>query len=65
VTPPPCDACPWSAKGQPDLTDELRARAAAGNWFCCHVKLGTCWGVARYQQALASRDIEPLKSGQE
>ena len=56
MTPAPCADCPWSAKGQPDLNDELRAAAARGAWFCCHVHLGTCWGAARYQQALAKKE---------
>ena len=56
MTPAPCEHCPWPAKGQPDLTDELREHAAAGTWFCCHVHLGTCWGAERFRQARAKAD---------
>lgn len=49
--PTPCKACPWVEKGQPLITDELRACARRGEWFCCHVNLGTCFGAERFGDA--------------
>lgn len=40
-----CVACPWLKKGQPDITDDLRKACHNGEWFCCHVSLGTCTGA--------------------
>lgn len=40
-----CECCPWLQKDQPDITDELRAAAHEGQWFCCHMKGGTCEGA--------------------
>lgn len=51
----PCSSCPWTQKDQPDLTDELRACAERGAWFCCHVHLGTCHGAERYATAKEKR----------
>lgn len=47
----PCAACPWTAKGQPDLTEPVREAAVDGQWFCCHVHMGECSGAARYGAA--------------
>lgn len=47
----PCVKCPWIAKGQPDLTPEVRQAAVDGKWFCCHVHMGTCFGAQRYGDA--------------
>lgn len=47
----PCEACPWTQKGQPDLTECVRQAAKDGAWFCCHVHLGTCFGAERYGKA--------------
>lgn len=55
----PCPACPWTQKGQPDITDELRSCASDGQWFCCHVNMGTCFGAQRYAE---SRKREEAKT---
>lgn len=49
----PCGACPWVQKGQPDITSDVRAAAERGQWFCCHVHLGTCHGARRYSETKA------------
>ena len=41
----PCKQCPWIQKGQPDITPELQKTNNEGQWFCCHVNLGTCHGA--------------------
>lgn len=41
----PCSACPWIKKGQPDITPPVRVAAERGDWFCCHVHMGTCVGA--------------------
>lgn len=51
----PCASCPWTAKGQPDLTPVIREAAARGAWFCCHVHMGTCYGAKRYGDAKQKR----------
>ena len=43
--PKPCKACPWMKKNQPDITDEARSAMENGEWFCCHVRMGTCIGA--------------------
>ena len=40
-----CKGCPWLKKGQPDITDELRAACHNGQWFCCHENMGDCEGA--------------------
>jgi hypothetical protein len=50
-TPGPCKACPWTEKGQPLITDELRECAKQGQWFCCHVNMGTCHGAERFGES--------------
>lgn len=60
-TPGPCEKCPWTLKGQPDITDELRQAAARGDWFCCHVNMGDCHGAARFAQsgaAIAKAEVQ-------
>lgn len=52
----PCSACPWTQKGQPDLTPAVREAAEAGKWFCCHVHMGTCFGAQRYSEAKRRSD---------
>lgn len=50
----PCAGCPWTSKAARDraaLTDEVRAAAVEGKWFCCHVHMGTCYGAERYGKA--------------
>ena len=32
-------------KNQPDITDEARSAMENGEWFCCHVRMGTCIGA--------------------
>lgn len=52
----PCKNCPWTSSDPRDrdaLTPEIRKAAEDGSWFCCHVNLGTCHGVARYAAARA------------
>lgn len=41
----PCPQCPWTEKGQPLITEELKKARDAGEWFCCHVNMGTCHGA--------------------
>lgn len=45
----PCDACPWvsqDSRDQAAVADPAtRASMEAGNWFCCHVNMGTCHGA--------------------
>lgn len=41
----PCDKCPWLHEPGV-LTPEVRAAAERGDWFCCHVRMGTCAGAA-------------------
>jgi hypothetical protein len=45
----PCAQCPWTSSDPRDKSaiDAHKARAAAeaGQWFCCHVNLGTCYGA--------------------
>ena len=40
-----CPCCPWLIKGQPDITDDVRAACHEGQWFCCHMNGGTCEGA--------------------
>jgi len=57
VLPVPCDGCPWASAADRDraaLTDEVKAAAARGDWFCCHVNMGTCWGSVRYAKSGAA-----------
>lgn len=50
--PKPCPACPWISKEARDIIAPLyRDAAGAGQWFCCHVNLGTCWGAVRFGAA--------------
>lgn len=51
-TPPegkPCEKCPWTSKDPRDV--ELTAKPAfknameSGQWFACHVHMGTCHGA--------------------
>ena len=49
----PCEACPWMKPKQPDITPEVRAAAVRGDWFCCHVNMGTCHGAAKMQSEKA------------
>ena len=47
----PCAGCPWTSREERDkaaLTEEVKAAARGGQWFCCHVNMGTCHGAARY-----------------
>jgi len=41
----PCEQCPWTIKGQPDITSTMRSANDKGEWFCCHVNMGTCHGA--------------------
>ena len=43
----PCKNCPWIKKGQPDISDEVRKAMESGQWFCCHVNMGTCFGAQK------------------
>ena len=39
-----CKACPWhEAK---TLPVPVKSAAIRGDWFCCHVHMGTCFGAA-------------------
>lgn len=51
----PCRACPWTQKGQPDITAPVRAAAEAGEWFCCHVNMGTCHGAQLIHRAAIAK----------
>ena len=44
----PCDKCPWTEKGQPLITDQLKETAKKGTWFCCHVNMGECFGAKNF-----------------
>lgn len=44
----PCDKCPWVKRGQPDLTPAIKQASVDGQWFCCHINMGTCIGAANY-----------------
>lgn len=50
----PCDACPW-VPGRP-LSDEIKPEheeaLARGEWFCCHVNMGTCHGAENRRKKL-------------
>ena len=52
-----CARCPWTQRGQPDLTPVLRHAAMRGEWFCCHTRLGTCHGASRYALAVRLRQL--------
>jgi len=56
----PCAACPWLSKDARDReaveTPEVRSALAAGQWFCCHVNMGTCHGAERVRRSM---DREP------
>lgn len=45
----PCSACPWTSKDQRDIDatsdPAVQASMQAGQWFCCHVNMGTCHGA--------------------
>jgi hypothetical protein len=56
----PCESCPWTTKGQPDLTPAIRQAAVRGAWFCCHVHLGTCYGAKRYGAAKQAKGAQPM-----
>lgn len=51
----PCADCPW-VSGQPrdrEATTQPSVEQAMkrGDWFCCHVNMGTCYGAKlRYEQ---------------
>jgi hypothetical protein len=47
----PRNGCPWTSRAERDkaaLSDNLKRAAARGDWFCCHVRLGTCHGAKLY-----------------
>jgi hypothetical protein len=51
-----CAACPWIQK-HPDKDVQAMKKQAlpslkAGQWFCCHVNLGTCHGAAEAQKRM-------------
>jgi hypothetical protein len=53
----PCKACPWMSRDERDkeaISDpKVQESMLAGNWFCCHVNMGTCHGAAiRHKQSL-------------
>lgn len=51
----PCEQCPWLSKDERDrnaLTPEVRDAAKRGAWFCCHVRMGTCYGAVKFGAAL-------------
>lgn len=54
----PCEKCPWTQKGQPDLNDVLRSAACDGKWFCCHVNMGTCYGAQRYAVSVLKKEAK-------
>ena len=46
----PCHACPW-VPGRPlsdGIEDVHREAARRGDWFCCHVHMGTCYGAENF-----------------
>jgi len=45
----PCARCPWLVEHEL-LTPEVQAAGLAGEWFCCHVRMGTCTGVAVWRR---------------
>ena len=55
TSPEPCAACPWMQKGRPDITPQVLASARRGDWFCCHVHMGTCAGA----QLEARKELVP------
>ncbi len=46
----PCNACPWVSTDQRDKeavsAPGMQEAMQNGNWFCCHVNMGTCHGAA-------------------
>jgi hypothetical protein len=32
----------------PLIDENIKSAAREGQWFCCHVNLGTCHGAAKY-----------------
>ncbi len=47
-----CDKCPWTAKGKPDISKDQVNALIAGEWFCCHVKCGSCHGAKNLKDSL-------------
>lgn len=60
-----CSECPWTSAAERDraaLTDKLKATAANGMWFCCHVNMGTCYGAQRFAASRAAEKYcQPVK----
>lgn len=54
----PCGKCPWTVKGGPALSDSVRESAIAGDWFCCHTRMGTCYGAQRYGDAARKKGLK-------
>lgn len=52
--PKPCAHCPWTDAAQDvdAIVPGASASAKAGDWFCCHVHMGTCWGAVRFGAAI-------------
>lgn len=48
--------------GQPDITTEVRLAAERGDWFCCHVHMGTCSGAVLVHNA-ARRQEKSVTGG--
>jgi hypothetical protein len=55
----PCEKCPWTQRGRPDITPEVLEAGRSGMWFCCHVNMGTCYGA----QAEHKRAIKEAANG--
>lgn len=41
----PCGPCPWTKKGQPDISEELILERDSGGTFICHITSGICHGA--------------------
>lgn len=55
----PCEKCPWMSKDARDIeaisAPEVQDAMKAGQWFCCHVHMGTCYGAELQSIAHAKR----------
>lgn len=61
----PCSACPWVSRDKDyraAVSDPAtRAAMESGQWFCCHVNMGTCHGARllheRHVAKAAAREV--------
>lgn len=61
-----CDKCPWFSGEERDkkaITTQLKLAAISGQFFCCHVRMGRCYGAVELAKTQPKTKTPRSQSG--